>query len=207
MAERKTKRSSDDASTWRELLPGGFPEPRLITRTELLSKLSADGVDVTERTLRFWEAEGVLPRPVRQSHQGIVQALYPYWYPFVVQKVYLHRQEGLSLAVIAADIPRAIQGFAMISLAYESNFLPLAGTPHGAELIEPLTEIVRLASEPDRPIRYAQITLMDGSYKSVFNLFWPVPEDHVLNGLPEESITNIQLSDGTGNHAASDMSN
>ncbi len=207
MAERKSKQSTSGVTTWRNFLPPGFPEPRLITRVELLSGLAATGIDISERTLRFWEAEGVLPRPVRQSHQGIVQAIYPYWYSFVVQKVYSHRQEGLSLVVIAADMKRAIQGFAMISLALEKNILPLADAPHGPELIAPLTEIVRIASEPGRPIRYAQITLMDGEYQSVFNLFWPVPEDPVLNGISEESITNVQLSDGTGNHGAADSSN
>lgn len=191
MAETETKRATAGAPTWRDFIPDYLPPPRLITRAELLSNLAASGRGVTERTLRFWEAEGVLPRPARQSHEGVVQAVYPDFYPFVVMKVYGHRQENLPLAVIAADIPRAIQALALLSVALENKILPLGDAPHGPEVIEAVGKLVREASEPDRPIRFVRIILTDADGQLAYNLAWPVPVEE------SPGRADAQLSDGT----------
>ena len=70
--------------TWRDWLPPGHPEPPLITRRELLDTLARRGLGVSESTLRYWEREDALPTPVRRSHEGTVQVLYPAWYAEVV---------------------------------------------------------------------------------------------------------------------------
>jgi len=72
------------SETWRDWLPADWPEPAVITRAELLAQLAARGAPVDERLLRYWEQQGASPRPVRRSHQGQVQALYPAWMADVV---------------------------------------------------------------------------------------------------------------------------
>lgn len=83
MTEAKTGRE-----TWRDWWPLGWPEPEVITRADLLDQLAARGVPVDERLLRHWEQRGALPRAVRRSHQGQVQAVYPVWMADLVSALY-----------------------------------------------------------------------------------------------------------------------
>lgn len=82
--------------TWRDWLPPGWrthhPDPPILTRAELLAELNQRGVTVTERRLRFWEAAGVLPRPMRSMHLGKPQATYPDWHVDVVESLVRMRQ-------------------------------------------------------------------------------------------------------------------
>lgn len=48
----------------------------LITRAELARRAQAEGLDVTERTIRYWAGQNLLPRPVRLRGQG-TRAFYP----------------------------------------------------------------------------------------------------------------------------------
>lgn len=78
-----------------------------MTRTELLAEVNRVGASVTERTLTFWEKEGILPRPIRRWHDGAPRALYP---PSRVQDVLAVRRlqwQGWSLRAIAAADRRA----------------------------------------------------------------------------------------------------
>jgi len=70
--------------TWRDWLPPGHPEPPLITRAELLDALAQRGIVATERNLRYWEAAGALPAPIRRAHHGGARAFYPSWYAEVI---------------------------------------------------------------------------------------------------------------------------
>ena len=95
--------------TWRDWMPEGFPQPsdeELVTRSELLDRLRSDPqrtIDITERTLRLWESEGILPGPIRQRHKGATRALYPPWYATLVIYAdlgkYSRRPEGLAVMV------------------------------------------------------------------------------------------------------------
>ncbi|MGI8411456.1 MAG: hypothetical protein ACR2QA_02980 [Solirubrobacteraceae bacterium] len=78
----------DQAETWRDWIR---PEddPAVVTRTELLDTVRGDGIN--ERTLRYWEAAGALPRPVRKSHNGTVQALYPERYEILLREIQRRR--------------------------------------------------------------------------------------------------------------------
>lgn len=55
--------------------------PYLLTRDELLQELHSSGYDLSERRLRDWATEQILPRPVHrlpaQATDGIARALYP----------------------------------------------------------------------------------------------------------------------------------
>ncbi len=75
--------------TWLQWLPEGVPPPsddELIDRDELLRRVKEeDGQDIPPRTLRFWEALGIVPGPVRKWHAGATRALYPWWCVNVVK--------------------------------------------------------------------------------------------------------------------------
>jgi hypothetical protein len=68
--------------TWKEWgaerLKERSPE-ELLTRDELFEKLQERGVSLNLETFRSWEKYGLLPRAVRQWHEGAVRALYPPW--------------------------------------------------------------------------------------------------------------------------------
>ena len=88
--------------TWRDWAGPYAPEPDpLLSRDEVLDRLRQIRVEATERDLRFWEAKGVLPRPVRQMHRSAIRAVYPWWYPHLVWEVRRLQQFGQSLPEIA----------------------------------------------------------------------------------------------------------
>jgi hypothetical protein len=75
--------------TWRDWLPPDAPtavsQPdRLLTREEIADRLAAVGVTVTPDDMRYWERQGVLPRGVRQRHEGATRSVYPPWFVFLV---------------------------------------------------------------------------------------------------------------------------
>lgn len=98
--------------TWRDWMPEGAPEPELLSRAELLDQLKAWRVDATERDLRFWEYEGILPRSIRRSHNGAVRAVYPKWYAYLPRRVRTWQRLGFSLE----QIRRRIRAYAKYEL-------------------------------------------------------------------------------------------
>jgi hypothetical protein len=80
MPAETAKRPSDFHRTWLDTLPEGDPEPsldELMTRQELVEKLRANGIPVSETDIVFWEKRGVLPRAIRRHRDGAPRALYP----------------------------------------------------------------------------------------------------------------------------------
>src|SRR4051794_28007971 len=170
---RPVEQTAEEGKTWRDYLPPLVSSPPLITRAELLAQVPQWSADVSERTLRFWETEGVLPRAVRQKHQGVVQAVYPSWFVLVVAAVYHHRQHGWSLPAIAAKMPSIVQSFAFMQWAFENNVIPLDNsTPGGAPLIPPLEGVARAGSTPARPVTRITISLADKDGETIANLLW-----------------------------------
>src|SRR4051812_529584 len=106
-AECGQRAAAEDTKTWRHYVAPWMGEPRLITRAEVLERVAQFGGEVSERTLRFWETAGVLPRPERRSHQGVVQAVYPEWFPTLVAAAYGARQRGRSVPQLAEAMPNA----------------------------------------------------------------------------------------------------
>ncbi len=86
--------------TWLDWLPEGAPEPdlaELFTRDELIEELHRRGVDVSARTLAYWESEGVLPRALRRWRDGSPAALYPDWYVGAITHIRKLQAEGIPL--------------------------------------------------------------------------------------------------------------
>lgn len=91
--------------TWRDwCAPNGFgasgrPDPRLITREELIATLehwgvkTARGHPVEERTLRHWAKEVLIPNAEAQGEAGYQRALYPWWLADLIKQL-RHYQDG-----------------------------------------------------------------------------------------------------------------
>jgi len=109
-------------ATWRDSawFAPGAPEPFLLTRDEVLARVAALHLDATERDLRFWEAEGILPRPVRRRHAGATRALYPAWFVDLIYKLRDLQLAGLSLK----ELPSRLQ-----AEARRLSLVPLVGPP------------------------------------------------------------------------------
>ncbi len=96
--------------TWRDWMPPmwdayNLGDPPLITRAELIDALRAENLDVSERTLRFWEQTGLLPRPTRGEQSGHGRGgptLYPYWMPMVTRQL-IHLRSAPSTERLGAE--------------------------------------------------------------------------------------------------------
>lgn len=88
--------------TWLDILPAGEPEPPLITRTELLQLLAEHAIDVDDRTLRYWETIGALPRPARRWQRTAVHAVYPEWTLLVIARFRNFQRQGRPIKEIQA---------------------------------------------------------------------------------------------------------
>ena|GEM_PF-2353794 len=90
--------------TWRDWVPDA-PEPdRLFTRDEVIALAARDGTKVTVSDLRYWEALGITPRPIRRQHNGAVRALYPIWVVWLLREVRKFQREGDNLRHIKHQI-------------------------------------------------------------------------------------------------------
>ncbi len=108
-------------STWQDLLPPDAPMPaELLTREELLARLATWRIEATEADLRYWEYEGILPRPVRRWHEGAVRAVYPPWFVPLVRDLRALQRQGLALSEIAARMPVRIH----LAATYEQDIPP-----------------------------------------------------------------------------------
>ena len=66
-------------ATWRDWAPDA-PEPaELLTREELLDRLDATGTLVTANQLRYWQAAGLVPYPIKRRRGQAVYGYYPPW--------------------------------------------------------------------------------------------------------------------------------
>jgi hypothetical protein len=95
-------RKTPPKQTWVDWLPPRAIPPldTLLTREDVLDVLRERGVDVTEHDLRYWENEGILPRPVRQWFRGATRATYPGWYVELVERLKWLQRQGSPLRLI-----------------------------------------------------------------------------------------------------------
>jgi len=86
--------------------------PTLISRDEVLDRLGQENAEVTERTLRSWEASGMLPRPLRKGGKdgarSSARALYPNWAVAVVAIARMIRGSGVSPSQTRGELQRCI---------------------------------------------------------------------------------------------------
>lgn len=107
MGQDKTKPARQ---TWREWVSGANSDPEyppLLTRREVLATAEQLGVTppVDERTLRYWEAEGIVPRPTLDYTSRGERAKYPWWMPDLLWHVRRYQHMGMSTQQLRARIP------------------------------------------------------------------------------------------------------
>jgi hypothetical protein len=108
MPAEATQRSNQE--TWQDWVPSATVEPALLlTREQFLDRLRGRGIDANERDLRFWEYEGILPRPVRLREPGAraTRPYYPLWMMAAVFTLRELQREGRQLRDIAPLLRRA----------------------------------------------------------------------------------------------------
>ncbi len=147
-------------------MPVGAPEPTLLTRAQVVQALARRGVKVNESDLRYWEYEGILPRPVRQWHEGAVRAVYPDWYPFLVRRIRALQRQGLSLSEIAPHIrihARLWFGYDQTSrdLELRQHIPPWATVPEDIELTPDLVAALEKFARIHARFRGAPIGRME----------------------------------------------
>ncbi len=101
--------------TWRDWLLAGSVDPaEVLTRDDLVTRLQDRGVQVTTDDFRYWERIGVLPRAIRQRHDGATRAVYPDWFvPLVIRLRTLQRRDNVPLVRIG----QALRTYARMVLA------------------------------------------------------------------------------------------
>lgn len=67
--------------TWTDWFPGQDDVSALLSREAFLERLHVRGIESKESDLRYWEYEGILPRPIRQWDPAVKarRAYYPLW--------------------------------------------------------------------------------------------------------------------------------
>jgi hypothetical protein len=107
-AVREIGKTGKAKQTWREWMPEGIPEPfdyELLGREEVVERLRQSNVPMTARTLRLWEAQGMLPHPVRKHFKGATRATYPPWFVNLAVLVNAAKLRGDSVERIAEQAP------------------------------------------------------------------------------------------------------
>lgn len=90
---------------WIELAESEGADIPLLTRGELLVQAERFGAVVDERTLRYWEAEGVIPRPTRDHTGPGERARYPWWVVDLLWQVRQYKHWGMTLAQLRRRMP------------------------------------------------------------------------------------------------------
>jgi hypothetical protein len=96
--------------TWRDWVPPGIDTPLpLITRDELLARLQQRNIDVKLSDLRYWEYEGILPRPERKWDPAVKARRAYYPIPIMASIMALRELQGagLQLRDITPSLPVA----------------------------------------------------------------------------------------------------
>jgi len=109
--------------TWRDWLKDK-PEPTtLYTRDEIAEM--ASGVDkISGNDIRYWEYQGVLPRSIRQWHNGAARAVYPEWYAHLARMVRSLQRHGLGLDEIGPRIRQRAERLLHMDLTVAPFTLP-----------------------------------------------------------------------------------
>ncbi len=121
MPKQKTPSTGKtNGQTWRDLLPEearDIPAADLFTRAQLSEALARVNIKVSPEDLRYWEREGILPRGVRQWHDGASRSVYPGWYANLIFHLRKLQQRGYTLE----QIRRRIEAHARLLTATASD--------------------------------------------------------------------------------------
>jgi len=167
--------------TWRDWVPNA-PEPdHLFTRDDVIALATREGTEVTVSDLRYWEALGITPRPIRRQHNGAVRALYPIWVVFLLHQVRTLQREGHNLRRIKHEI----RAFARTRNAY-SQLNPAADDRQARRAA------AALSGQPEPPDHAAMIPEL------VTALERQADRDASITGVPTDRLeVHVFRVDGT----------
>lgn len=97
VAEETTENASQE--TWADWFPGQDDASALLNRDAFLERLRVRGIEAKESDLRFWEYEGILPRPIRRWDPAVKarRVYYPIWGLTAVFALRALQREGRQL--------------------------------------------------------------------------------------------------------------
>lgn len=177
-------RSPSRHETWRDWIGPKDPDPdHLYTRDQVAELASRSGEKVTGDDLRYWEYQGVLPRSVRQWHEGAARAVYPPWYVGLARMVRELQRRGYTLAEITDHIRDTLKSRKHLGKVFSVDLEFSEFTDADPELVTTINRLaVEVAEQDGSPISNIEliITLADGS-------------GHVLSIPVRDSITDRDL--------------
>ncbi len=84
--------------------------PYRYTREELLDILKTAGYELSDRQLRSWAAQGLIPRPERRlppgATDGVARAIYPKYTLAVLLSLLQHARDGATIGELKALAPK-----------------------------------------------------------------------------------------------------
>lgn len=91
--------------TWRDwLTDADKPVTDLLTREEIAEAVKELGRTVQPSDMRYWEAEGIIPRGVRQWHNDASRMVYPGWYVPMLMDLRSLQEAGMPLEAISRGL-------------------------------------------------------------------------------------------------------
>jgi len=90
-----TVRVLPDKVSWRRWQAEDPIDPgELITRDELIRRLEAEGVDVTDADVTYWQRRGVIPYGERQWSGRVAHVYYPGWMVDIIRELRAQQAQG-----------------------------------------------------------------------------------------------------------------
>lgn len=82
-----TKPVKETWKDWERPEPTPLDPAHLLTRDELIGQLRAQGVELGDKSLSFWQAAGAIPYPVKIRRGRAAYAYYPPWFVDVIREL------------------------------------------------------------------------------------------------------------------------
>jgi len=91
--------------TWEGWLPEDAPKQTgLITRDMLVNRLAHEGWTVTSNDFRYWQAEGILPQPIKRWDGDATRAFYPALMVDVIALLLRLRAQGRTIRSMGPNL-------------------------------------------------------------------------------------------------------
>ncbi len=114
--------------TWQDWRPedGDLSPSDLLTRDQLIQRLTDKGIRVSVDDIRNWQGAGLIPYGIRRRHKGATRTLYPPWMVGLIRL--LRAAQGTGMRLSDPNMPRILRANA--GQAVPEGPL-LFGTAHG----------------------------------------------------------------------------
>jgi len=126
--------------TWLDWQPARLPEPReMLTREQFVERANAIGVNVTERDLRYWEHESIIPHGLKRWSEGANRIYLPRWALYTITLLRGLQDIGMPLKEIAPHLrlsaQDAIETVFLIDELGDHPYADTSGTKKGGNIL------------------------------------------------------------------------